>query len=95
MTGLPDIGTVFENSGFRAEVVGCISDMPVFEVDIEGVVPKHQASSDEMAIVIHGCVRVTIDDQVFTRCAGEWLIVPAGASHSVEAIGPARLLMVG
>lgn len=95
MTALPAIGTIFEQPGFKAKVAGFISGISVFEVELSGSVPAHAADTDEMAIVLQGVVRVTINDEVFTRHVGEWLIVPAGTSHAVEALEPARLLMIG
>lgn len=95
MNALPAIGTIFEQPGFKARVVGFLTGISVFEVDLDGLVPAHAAETDEMAIVLQGAVRVTINDQVFTRHVGEWLIVPAGTDHIVEALEPARLLMIG
>ena len=95
MSALPAIGTIFEHPGFKAKVVGVLTGISVFEVELDGLVPAHAAEADEMAIVLQGVVRVTINDEVFTRHVGEWLIVPAGTSHAVEALEPARLLMIG
>lgn len=89
------LGTIFEMPGFRAEFVGHLSGLSIYEVQLDGLVPAHEAPTEEMAIVLQGIVRVTINDEILTRHAGEWLIVPAGRSHSVEALEPARLLMIG
>lgn len=89
------IGTVFEQPGFRGEVVGFVTGLSVVDVRLDGEVPAHAAANDEIAIVLEGSVSVTVNGVVSTYHAGDWLIIPAGTAHEVVSLQPTRLLMVG
>jgi quercetin dioxygenase-like cupin family protein len=89
------IGTVFEQPGFRGEVVGFVTGLNVMDVRLDGEVPAHAAANDEIAVILEGSVKVTVDGVVSTHHAGEWLIIPAGTPHEVVSLQPSRLLMVG
>lgn len=95
MSETPAIGTVFEQPGFRGEVVGFVTGLSVVDVHLNGEVPAHTAPNDEIAIILEGSVRVTVDGVVSTHQTGDWLIIPAGTPHEVVSLRPTRLLMVG
>ena len=95
MNETPTIGTVFEHPGFRGEVVGFVTGLNVVDVRLDGEVPAHAAPNDEIAIVLEGSVKVTVDGVVSTHHTGDWLIIPAGTPHEVVSLKPSRLLMVG
>lgn len=95
MSEIPAIGTVFEQPGFRGEVVGFVTGLSVVDVHLDGEVPAHASPNDEIAVVLEGSVRVTVDGVASTHHAGDWLIIPAGTPHEVVSLQPTRLLMVG
>lgn len=45
----------------------------------------HQAAGDAMLNILSGVASVTIEDQTYTVRAGETLVIPAGARHSLYA----------
>ncbi len=95
MTDQPAIGTVFEQPGFRGEVIGFVSGLMVIEGQLEGVLPTHASVRDEFAFVIEGEVIVTVDGKRSTLKAGHSIIVPAGKPHDVSTPNCARLLLIG
>lgn len=81
-------------SGFRGRVVGQFAGMMVVEGVIDGALPSHQASHDELAVVPSGRVDVDLAGRRLRLEAGDHLIVPAGVEHAVRSMGAARLLLV-
>lgn len=97
----PSRGTVGQQDaeivmpGFRGRVVGQFSGMLVIEGEIDGDLPAHEASADELAVVLSGSVEVEVSGRQMRLGPGQHLVVPAGATHKVRALGPARVLLVG
>lgn len=81
--------------GFRGRVVGSFAGMMVVEGEIDGELAPHSASSDELAVVLSGCVEVDLAGKRMLLKAGDHLIVPAGAVHTVRSIGTVRVLLIG
>ncbi len=90
----PD-GSEIVMPGFRGRVVGRFSGMLVVEGEIHGHLPAHAATSDELAVVMEGCVEVELPTGLVRLEAGGHLVVPAGMSHAVRAIGMAKVLLIG
>jgi mannose-6-phosphate isomerase-like protein (cupin superfamily) len=95
LTIQPEIGTIFEQPGFRGEVIGFLSGLMVIEGRLEGTLTAHASERDEFAIVIEGEIIVTVAGTRSELKAGQSIIVSAGMRHEVEAIRPARLLLIG
>jgi quercetin dioxygenase-like cupin family protein len=95
MNETPEIGTKFEQPGFRGEVIGFLSGLMVIEAQLNGTIPAHAADRDEFAVVIEGEVIVTVDGQSSTIGAGQSMIVPAGKMHEVTTLKPAKVLLIG
>jgi len=95
MTERPVVGTIFEQPGFRGEVTGFVSGLMVIDGRLEGKLPAHTSDSDEFAMVIEGEIIVTISGERARLTAGQSIIVPARTMHEVEAVSPAKLLLIG
>lgn len=95
MTEQPTIGTVFEQDGFRGEIIGFVSGLMVTDGKLEGALAAHASDRDEFAVVIEGEVLVAIDGRHSTLTAGQSIIVPAGKTHEVTALRTAKLLLIG
>lgn len=81
--------------GFRGRVVARLAGLLVVEGVLEGELPAHAATADELAVVLSGRVEVALSGHCRTLEAGEHLVVPAGMVHGVRASAPARLLLLG
>lgn len=81
------IGTIFEQPGFRGEVVGFVSGLMVIDGRLQGKLPAHASETDEFVVVVEGELTVTIDGEQSTLTAGSSIIVAAGTRHEVEAPG--------
>jgi len=51
------------------------------------VFPDHQHGVDKVDAVVAGRFRLIIGGHVAILCAGEWVRVPAGVSHSAAVVG--------
>lgn len=88
------IGTVFEQDGFRGEVIEFLSGLIVVETQLKGTVAAHASDRDEFTVVLQGEIIVTIDGVHKTVTAGHSIIVLAGKLHEVTAASSARLVLI-
>jgi quercetin dioxygenase-like cupin family protein len=51
-----------------------------------GIVPTHHHPNEQIAFVVEGALRFTLDGKEVTIKAGELLCIPANVPHSAEAI---------
>lgn len=47
-------------------------------------IAPHRHESDNVGVITHGELRLTIDDAVTAFGAGEWYHVPAGVEHAAD-----------
>ncbi len=85
----------FEMPGFRGRIIGRLAGLFVVEADVDGEIPSHLATSDELAYVLSGHIEVQLDGQSMMMSAGASLQIRAGQEHGAKAHGPARLLLIG
>lgn len=95
MNDQPTVGTIFEQPGFRGEVIGFVSGLMVIEGRLEGTLPAHASENDEFAFVLEGEIMVTIDGRHSRLGAGQSIFVPGRTMHEVVAVHPAKLLLIG
>jgi mannose-6-phosphate isomerase-like protein (cupin superfamily) len=86
---------VLEGPGFRGRIAGMFGEMLIIDADLEGEIDSHCATSDELAVVISGHIRVTMDGVIAHYGPGDHLVVPCGAKHAIVAEKPSRLILVG
>lgn len=85
----------FEMPGFRGRIIAQIAGLLVVEADVDGDIPAHRATSDELAYVLSGQVEVLVEGQSTMLHAGASLQIRAGQEHASKAHGPARVLLIG
>jgi quercetin dioxygenase-like cupin family protein len=54
---------------------------------------EHTAPFDAVVNVIDGEAEITISGEAMTLSAGDMVIMPAGAPHSVAAVGPFKMML--
>jgi mannose-6-phosphate isomerase-like protein (cupin superfamily) len=77
---------------FQAGAYGAGISVIFFATDEIGDGPRlHRHPYAEMFIIRNGRALFTVDEQSIEAGAGQILIVPAGAAHKFENLGPGRL----
>lgn len=54
---------------------------------------EHTAPFDAVVNVIDGAAEITISGEAMTLSAGDMVIMPAGAPHSVAAVRPFKMML--
>lgn len=66
----------------------------VFAFDAGQGLSEHTAPFDAMVQVLDGKVEITISGQPHTLTAGQLIIMPAGAPHSLKAVQRFKMMLV-
>lgn len=66
----------------------------VFAFDKGQALSEHTAPYDAFVHVLYGAMQVTLEGKPVRVDQGESLIMPAHAPHALEAVEPARMLLV-
>jgi mannose-6-phosphate isomerase-like protein (cupin superfamily) len=83
--------TTLENSLFR-NVLYTTAQLQIVAMNVKDrIKTETHRYTTQMITVVAGSARVFIDDQAFTIKAGQSIIVPAGATHTVLSVGPEPL----
>lgn len=61
MSEAPEIGTIFEQPGFRGVVIGVLEGLVIVGGQLNGQVPAHAGERDEFAVVMEGEIVVQLD----------------------------------
>lgn len=83
---------------------GCVvsltlSQMPaakvtLFAIDAEAGMSSHAAGGDAMVNVLEGTGEITINGVPHQLSAGQSIVIPAGAPHSVRGVTAFKMLLV-
>jgi mannose-6-phosphate isomerase-like protein (cupin superfamily) len=95
MTQQPTIGTIFEQPGFRGEVIGYVSGLMVIDGILDGTIQPHTSDKDEFAVVTEGEIIITMTGKRLRLGVGQSIIVPAGTLHEVQSETIAKLMLIG
>ena len=68
--------------------------MTLFAIDEGEGMSSHAAGGDALAFVLEGTALITLDGMPHTIEAGQALVMPCGAPHSVLGITPFKMLLV-
>ena len=66
----------------------------LFAIDADEGMSSHAAGGDAMVTVLEGTGEIVINDTPHTLNAGETVVIPAGAPHSVRGVTPFKMLLV-
>ena len=66
----------------------------VFAIDAGEGMSTHAASGDAMVTVLEGVGQITLEGTPHRLEAGQSIVMPAGAPHSVLGIEPFKMLLV-
>lgn len=66
----------------------------LFAIDADEGMSSHAAGGDAMVTVLEGTGEIVINDVPHTLNAGETVVIPAGAPHSVRGVTPFKMLLV-
>ena len=66
----------------------------LFAIDADEGMSSHAAGGDAMVTVLEGPGEIVINDTPHTLNAGETVVIPAGAPHSVRGVTPFKMLLV-
>lgn len=66
----------------------------LFAIDENEGMASHAAGGDAMVNVLEGTGEIVINDVAHTVNAGETVVIPAGAPHSVRGVTPFKMLLV-
>lgn len=66
----------------------------LFSIATDQEIGGHSAVGDAMVNILSGIAEVTIEDDTFTVKAGESIIIPANARHSLYAVAGFQMLLV-
>ena len=80
------------NSRTLSQTPGC--KMTVFAIDADEGMASHAASGDALVTVLEGTGEVVLDGEPHRLCAGQSLVMSAGAPHSVRGVTPFKMLLV-
>lgn len=90
------VGSEIVMPGFRGRVVAILDDqIGVVDGELDGAMEPHAAEADELAILLSGRVRVTMDGEERVCVPGDYVVVPKGTLHGVVADVPSRLFLIG
>lgn len=96
MSDTVSVGSELVFPGFRGRVVAILDGaVGVIDAELDGAMQTHVAEADELAILLSGRVRVTMDDEERICVPGDYVVVPKGKLHGVVAEVPSRLFLVG
>lgn len=87
--------TLFQAPGFLGNVVGSLGEMLVIDARVQGDIPAHAAESEEFAVVLSGRFEANVDGAVSVCGAGDYMIIQKGCVHSIRALEPGRLILIG
>jgi quercetin dioxygenase-like cupin family protein len=87
------IGRTFDMPGIAGRVVGLLKDFLIIEGRVEGEIPIHKAEASELAVLLSGRLRVTVNGVERQVGPGEYMVFPAGCEHGAVAEEPARVLL--
>ncbi|MEK7487809.1 MAG: cupin domain-containing protein [Patescibacteria group bacterium] len=65
-----------------------------FAFDKEQGLSEHTAPYDALVIVTEGTAEITVSGEKNEVSAGEMLLMPAGAPHSLKAVQPFKMVLV-
>lgn len=65
-----------------------------FAFDKEQGLSEHTAPYDALVIVTEGTADITVSGEKNEVAAGEMLLMPAGAPHSLKAVQPFKMVLV-
>ena len=68
--------------------------MTLFAIDEGEGMSSHAASGDALVYVLEGTGRFVLEGKPHDLKAGQALVMPAGAPHSVEGVTPFKMLLV-
>ncbi|WP_125702483.1 cupin domain-containing protein [Lacticaseibacillus daqingensis] len=68
--------------------------MTLFSVATEQEIGGHAAVGDALVNILSGVAEITIEAQTFTVRAGESIVIPANARHSLYAVEGFQMLLV-
>lgn len=68
--------------------------MTLFSVATDQEIGGHSAAGDALVNILSGCAEVTIAGTKYTVNAGESIVIPAQARHSLYAIKGFQMLLV-
>lgn len=68
--------------------------MTLFSVATDQEIGGHSATGDAMVNILSGEAEVTIEDEKFDVKAGQTIVIPANARHSLYAIEGFQMLLV-
>lgn len=71
-----------------------IGTITLFSFDAGQGLSEHTAPYDAFVQVFDGCAEITIDGNVQTVSAGEVIIMPANAPHSLKAVERFKMMLV-
>ena len=92
LAGLVELEEGKVNSIALAQTPG--AKMSVFAIGAGEGMSTHAAPGDALVYVMEGAVQITIDDVPHRLEAGQSIVMPAGAPHSVLGIEPLKMLLV-
>ena len=75
-----------------AQKPGC--KMTVFAIDEGEGMSTHAAPGDAMAFVLEGTAQIVINDVPHEIHAGQAIVMPKDAPHSVKGLTPFKMLLV-
>lgn len=92
LAGAVDIEAGKVNSLTLAQMPG--AKITLFGIDKDEGMSSHAAGGDAMVNVLEGTGQITINGVVHEVDAGQTVVIPAGAPHSVKGITPFKMLLV-
>jgi quercetin dioxygenase-like cupin family protein len=66
----------------------------LFAFDKDEGLSEHTAQYDASVYVVEGDMKITISSNPYELNAGDLIILPANQPHALEAISPAKMLLV-
>ena len=92
LAGLVDLEEGKVNSVALAQTPG--TKMTVFAIGAGEGMSAHAAPGDALVYVMEGAARITVEGVPHTLAAGQSIVMPAGAPHSVLGLEPLKMLLV-
>ena len=80
------------NSRTLSQTPGC--KMTVFAIDADEGMSTHAASGDALVTVLEGTGEIVLEGAPHRLSAGQSIVMPAGAPHSVRGVTPFKMLLV-
>ena len=80
------------NSRTLSQTPGC--KMTVFAIDADEGMSTHAASGDALVTVLEGTGEIVLEGTPHRLSAGQSIVMPAGAPHSVRGVTPFKMLLV-